>query len=162
MKYIVSISYTTSGKNESCIRERAQQLVGRKAVIRVKEQYETIKTARDLFQKWKKLGDAKKELFMVFALNTHNEVIKSEVISMGTINLSVVHPREVFKFAIDNLAAGIIVAHNHPAGSLEPSQEDIDVTFRLKQAGLLLGIEVIDHIIITRSGYQSLKEIGLV
>ena len=162
MKYVVSISYTASGKNENHIREKAQKLVGRKALVRVKEQHTTIKTARDIFQKWGKLGKRKKEVFMAFALNTQNEVIKSEVISIGTINLSIVHPREVFKFAVDNLAAGIIIAHNHPAGSLEPSQEDIDVTFRLKQAGLLLGIEVIDHIIITQSGFRSLKEIGLV
>lgn len=88
-----------------------------------------------------------KEHFIGLYLDTRNKVIYSEVISIGTLNACLVHPREVFSPAIKKRAASIIVLHNHPSGNLEPSQPDIELTRRLKESGRLLGIEVIDHLI---------------
>ena len=102
-----------------------------------------------------------KEYFIAFMLNTQNEIIYKNIVSIGTLNSSLIHPREVFRQAIIDNSASIIVAHNHPSGSLEPSQEDLAVTKRLQDAGKLLGIEVLDHIIVTKNGYSSLRERNL-
>ncbi len=96
-----------------------------------------------------KIGRNKKEHFVVLYLDTRNQLIYQETISIGTLNANLVHPREVFKPAIDHLAAGIILAHNHPSGETEASAADLELTKRLKEAGKLLGIEVVDHLIIT-------------
>jgi len=95
-------------------------------------------------------------------LNTQNKVIDREVVSIGTLNQSLIHPRECFKFAIRLNANSVVFAHNHPSGSLEPSDEDLSVTKRLTDAGKLLGIEVLDHIIVTAEGHKSLKEQKLI
>lgn len=116
----------------------------------------------DVFNKLKDIRDNKKEHFVVFFLDARNQEIKREIISVGTINANLVHPREVFEPAVKYLAVQIIVAHNHPSGNLEPSEEDICVTKRLVEAGKILGIELIDHIIVTRECFQSLKEKGIV
>ncbi|KYH34477.1 hypothetical protein CLTEP_15250 [Clostridium tepidiprofundi DSM 19306] len=99
-----------------------------------------------------------KEHFKIIILNTKKVIISVEEISVGTLNSSMVHPREVFIEAIKKSADSIIVCHNHPSGDPTPSKEDIDVTLRLKECGKLLGIEVIDHIIIGDGTYVSLKE----
>lgn len=116
----------------------------------------------DVFNKLKDIRDNKKEHFVVFFLDARNQEIKREIISVGTINANLVHPREVFEPAVKYLAVQIIVAHNHPSGNLEPSEEDICVTKRLVEAGKILGIELIDHIIVTRECFRSLKEKGIV
>lgn len=100
----------------------------------------------------------KKEYFKVLLLNTKNEIIMIENISVGNLNSSVVHPREVFCTAIKKSACSIIAVHNHPSGNPMPSQTDIDVTRRLAEAGELLGIKVLDHLIIGDGIYVSLKE----
>lgn len=113
---------------------------------------------------WEELGDirkAKKEHFIAFFLDTRNKEIHREIVSIGTLNYNLVHPREVFNPAVKALAAAIIVAHNHPSGCLEPSDEDISLTKRLTQAGRLLGIEVLDHVIVSGGGWMSFKEKGL-
>jgi len=104
----------------------------------------------------------KKENFIVFYLNGRNQVICSECVSVGTLNASLVHPREVFEPAIRHLAAGVIFAHNHPSGDCTPSEDDIEITKRLVDAGRLIGIEVLDHLIIGQHGYLSFKEKGLI
>ena len=104
------------------------------------------------------LRDEVKEHFVVVCLNTANKIIKYEIISIGNLNSSVVHPREIFKVAIDNNSANIILLHNHPSGNLEPSREDISVTKRLVEAGKLLDIQVFDHIIIGNNNYYSFVE----
>lgn len=114
----------------------------------------------DIWEQMRDIRNQKKEHFVSFFLNTRNQEIQREIISVGTINLSIVHPREVFEPAVKNLATGIIVAHNHPSGNLEPSDEDINITRRLIQAGKILGISLIDHIIVSTKGYTSLKEKG--
>ncbi|MDP2744832.1 MAG: DNA repair protein RadC [Dehalococcoidia bacterium] len=104
------------------------------------------------------LKGKKKEHFLAILLNTRNRVIKVTPISMGTLDSSLVHPREVFMEAISASAASMIVAHNHPSGELSPSEEDIKLTKRLKEAGELLGIEVLDHIIVADTGFISMRE----
>lgn len=100
------------------------------------------------------------EHFIALFLNTKNRVIGQETIFIGTLNSSIVHPREVFREGIRKSAASIILVHNHPSGDPQPSKEDIDVTRRLVECGRLLGIEVLDHLIIGDGTYISLKEKG--
>lgn len=104
----------------------------------------------------------KKENFVVFYLNGRNQVISRETISIGTLNASLVHPREVFEPAIRQVAAGVILCHNHPSGLSDPSEDDIEITNRLVEAGKIIGIEVLDHIIVGGEGYLSFKEKGLI
>mgnify|MGYP001283810810 CR=1 FL=1 len=101
------------------------------------------------------------EHFICLFLNTKNRVIHKETISIGSLNATVVHPREVFRAAIKRCSAGLICIHNHPSSDPTPSPEDIQLTKRLVSAGELIGVEVLDHIIIGGSNYVSLKERGL-
>lgn len=103
-----------------------------------------------------------KEHFVVLFLNTKNRVIGKETLSIGSLNASIVHPREVFRSAIQRSSASIICAHNHPSGDPAPSQEDIEVTRRLRDAGQLIGITMLDHLIIADQSFVSMKELGLV
>lgn len=116
-----------------------------------------IMSARDAVNHLQELRIAKKENLVALYLNACNQLIYKETISIGTLNASLAHPREVFKPAIDHLAAGIIVAHNHPSGSLEASVEDIKMTDKLKETGKIIGVEVLDSLIITETGITSLK-----
>lgn len=99
-----------------------------------------------------------KEHFQILMLNTKNHLIGVATISIGSLNSSIVHPRELFRTAIKRSAASIILAHNHPSGDATPSREDIEVTKRIKNAGDLVGIDVLDHIIIGDNCYYSFKE----
>ena len=101
------------------------------------------------------------EEFLVVVLDTKNRLIKHEFISKGTLNASIVHPRDVFRIAIIHSAAAVILLHNHPSGDPTPSSEDLDITRRLVEAGILLGINVLDHIIIAGAKFMSLKEMKL-
>lgn len=104
------------------------------------------------------IKDQRKEFFLCLYLNARNQVIHKEVISIGSLSASIVHPREVFQVAVQHSAAGVILAHNHPSGDVSPSKDDIDLTRRLVQAGDIMGIEVLDHIIIAAADFLSLKE----
>ena len=101
------------------------------------------------------IRDKKQEYFVCLTLDGANRLIAKRVISIGTLTASLVHPREVFAEAITDRAASIIVAHNHPSGNLEPSLADKEVTERLRQAGEILGIEILDHLILGEGGFQS-------
>jgi DNA repair protein RadC len=107
------------------------------------------------------IQDKAKEHFKLVLLNTRNKVTGIIPISVGTLNASLVHPREVFKEAIHGSAVSVILVHNHPSDDLEPSEEDIKLTRRMVEAGNIMGIEVLDHIIITRNDFLSLKSRGL-
>jgi len=109
-----------------------------------------------------KLSRENKEHFVILLLGLHNNLLSVKDISIGTLNSSLVHPREVFEPAVKNLAAHIIVAHNHPSGDSMPSKEDVEITKDLVATGRVLGIEVLDHIIITKLQYFSFKEKGLI
>ena len=116
---------------------------------------------QDVFDSLKDIRESKKEHFVVLFLDSRNQQIHREIISIGTINASLVHPREVFEPAVKHLAVQVILCHNHPSGDLNPSEEDLTVNKRLVEAGKLLGIEVLDHIIVNKDSFSSFKENGL-
>jgi len=103
---------------------------------------------------------ARKEIFFGLFLNSRNRLIDREIVSVGSLNASIVHPREIYRGAILRSAAALVVCHNHPAGDPKPSQEDIAVTKRLSQAGEVLGIPLVDHVILGGGRYVSLKNLG--
>ena len=108
-----------------------------------------------------RLRDVKKEEFRCVLLDTKNRVIREETVSTGSLTASLVHPRETFKTAVRESAAAVIFVHNHPSGDTRPSQEDILLTRRLVQAGDLLGIKVLDHVIVGDGGHFSFRDSGL-
>jgi len=112
----------------------------------------TIAKPQDIFKSIKSFTRSDRELFVGLYLNARNQVVAHHVISIGTTNANLVHPREVFKPAIIKNACSVIVAHNHPSGGTDPSEADLEVTKRLTDAGQLLGIELLDHVIITPDG----------
>lgn len=120
-----------------------------------------IRTPKDVFEEMgKEMQFLNKEHFIILMLNTKNNVIAKEVVSMGTLNAAIVHPREVFCTAIKRSSASIVCVHNHPSGDPKPSFEDLTLTNRLVEAGSILGIEVLDHVIIGGNQFYSLKEQG--
>jgi DNA repair protein RadC len=129
---------------------------------RIKPQGLKITTPADVLPLIRHFADRRQEHFLSVTINGANEVLNVRVVSVGLVDRSLVHPREVFADVMSDRASGIIVAHNHPEGSLEPSQADIQVTQQLKQAGEALGIQLLDHIIFNRTGYFSFQEEGLV
>ncbi|WP_302153021.1 DNA repair protein RadC [uncultured Enorma sp.] len=116
-----------------------------------------ITSSDEAFRQLEYLKDKKQEYFVVLTLDGANRLIDNAVIFQGTLNQSLIHPREIFAKAIEDRAAAIIVAHNHPSGNLDPSADDEEVTEKLVQAGQLLGIDVLDHLIVAKSGYRSIN-----
>jgi DNA repair protein RadC len=108
-----------------------------------------------------RLKDKKKEYFLAILLDTRNQLIRAAEISVGSLDSSIVHPREVFKEAIAASAASVVFVHNHPSGDIEASEDDVALTKRLAQAGEIVGIDVLDHIIIGGKSFTSLKRLGL-
>ena len=121
-----------------------------------------IESAKDVFNYYvDELHDKKKEHFYALFLDTKNRIIDEELISVGTLNSSLIHPREVFKSAIKASSNAVILVHNHPSGDCTPSSEDKEVTKMLYNAGHLLKIKVLDHVVIGEDGFTSLKEMKL-
>jgi len=134
--------------------ELDQELANKRSVI--------IRSPSDVFENYQSLfKDQVRERFIVFWLNSANKVVGFEVITEGLLNSSLTHPREVFRGAIVATAAAIILAHNHPSESIEPSQEDISITKQIVEAGKIIGIPVHDHIIFAGNAYTSLAERGI-
>jgi len=104
------------------------------------------------------LGNRDREIFGVVCLNTKNKITNISIVSIGTLNSSTVHPRETFKSAVLSNANSIIIFHNHPSGNVEPSQSDLEITRRISEAGLILGISLLDHVIIGGDSWLSFKE----
>ncbi len=104
--------------------------------------------------------DAHREHFYGVYLNARNRVLSVDLISVGTLNASIVHPREVFGRALEIPAASVVVVHNHPSGETDPSEDDLAVTARLVEAGEVLGIQLLDHVIVANGSFTSLKEEG--
>lgn len=127
---------------------------------RIKPEGSKIETPAELLPHVRHYADRKQEHFLCASINGANEILNIRVVSIGLLDRSPVHPREVFADALGDRAAAIIVAHNHPSGSLEPSQSDISITAQLKAAGEILGIELLDHIIFNRTDYFSFLEAG--
>lgn len=121
----------------------------------------TVRTPADAYQVLERYRTRRREHLFALNLNGVHMITAVRIVAIGTVNRSLVHPREVFRRAIIDNAAAVVVAHNHPSGSLEPSDEDHEVTRRLVQAGQLIGISVLDHLIISRNGYFSFLEHSL-
>lgn len=115
-----------------------------------------ISTTDDAVEQLKDIRDKKQEYFVVLTLDGANRLISNTIVFQGTLNQSLVHPREIFAKAIEDRAASIIVAHNHPSGNPDPSTEDIEITTKLKSAGKLLGIKVLEHIVVSKYSHRSI------
>lgn len=134
----------------ACFELGRRKLKGKKTVLMM--------NPKDVFEALKDIRSHMKEYFAVFYLDTRNQEIEHSIVSMGTLNANLVHPREVFDPAVRCNAAHIVVAHNHPSGNPDPSDDDIQVTKRLKEAGKIMGIEILDHVIVAKDSYFSLKD----
>lgn len=136
--------------------------LGRRANHALKSSRVKIKEPIDIFNLLSfQMKNLDREHFYAVLLNTKNHVLGAVQISIGTLNASLVHPRELFKDAIKHSANAVVLAHNHPSGEKQPSREDIDLTKRLCEVGNLIGIQIIDHLIITETDFFSFKENGL-
>ena len=138
----------------ACFELSRRLLKGKKSVL--------LLSPKDVWKELKDIRNNKKEHFVIFFLDTRNQEIKREIISIGSLNANLVHPREVFEPAVRYLTAQIIIAHNHPSGNPEPSEDDLEITKRLVKAGKILGIEIIDHIVVTKNSFVSFKEKDLI
>jgi DNA repair protein RadC len=145
-------------------RVKAQQITAALKLARLNpstaEERFAIRSPEDAFTYLKDMQYLKREEFVCLGLNTKNEIMFRETIFTGSLNASIVHPRETFLPLIKRCCASAIVAHNHPSGQPQPSREDIEVTKRLAEVGKIVGIEVLDHLIIGAEKYISLKEKG--
>ncbi len=119
-----------------------------------------VKSIGDIAGQCLDIRTKKKEYLVVFLLNARNQLIKREIVSIGTLTSSLAHPREIFAEAVTAGAAGIILVHNHPSGNPSPSEEDVRLTKRIAQAGQIMGIELLDHIIVAEAGCYSFKTAG--
>lgn len=131
--------------------------LGRRAYDRNESGFTVIRSAKDAYEYLQDMRNLPKEHLRGLYLNSHNRIIRDEVISIGTVNTNIIHPREVFRPAIECNAAAVVLAHNHPSGESAPSQEDTDVTTQLISAGKILGISVLDHVIITKNAFSSVN-----
>ena len=138
----------------------ALELSKRRRVAEVKEK-EKIAGSKDVFEYFHHLADLRNEEFWVMYLNRANKIITAQKISLGGITGTVADTRIIFKNALDHFACGIILCHNHPSGNLTPSEEDKSLTKKIKQAGQLLDINTLDHLIISDAGYYSFADEGL-
>jgi DNA repair protein RadC len=120
-----------------------------------------VATPRDAWTEVREIGRARTEHLIGLYLDAQNGLLAKETVSIGSLNTTRTHPREALYPAVAHLALGFILAHNHPSGCLDPSPEDVEFTRSIRRAGELLGIELYDHLIVTRGGYTSLRERGL-
>lgn len=159
LQSIKGLGFAKAAQIKACF-EIARRIGGNEIKTGGKKQPLTPKIIFDLLRS--KITRFAKEHFVVVSLNNRNNVLGMDTVSIGTLNASLVHPRETFEAAIARHAAQVIIAHNHPSGDVAPSQGDIETTKRLKEAGELLGIEVIDHLIIGKNSYFSFREKGVI
>jgi len=144
------------GKAKACQIEAALELARR----HIAKGRHVVREAADALPYLQSIRGKNQEHFVCVSLNGASEVIESRVVTVGLLDTNQVHPREVFSDPIADRAAAVLVAHNHPSGTLEPSPEDLALTRRIVKAGDLLGIRVLDHLIVTEDGFLSLKEAG--
>ena len=166
---LLNVSYEEVSKIKGIKKVKACQIIAIMEIVNrvrtLKSQNKEIKISspRDVSALLiNEMANLNQELFKLILLNTKNIIISTKDIFKGTLNSSVVHPREVFKEAVQRGSANIIVCHNHPSGDPNPSKEDINITIRLKECGRIMGIELLDHIIIGNNKYVSLKEKGII
>jgi DNA repair protein RadC len=118
--------------------------------------FTTIRNAQNVYDYLQDMRNLPKEHLRGLFLNSHSRIIRDEVISIGTVNSNIIHPREVFRAGIECNAAAVVLAHNHPSGEVTPSDEDVEITKQLVEAGKILGITVLDHVIITKDKFVSI------
>lgn len=135
--------------------------LGRKVALAKRGEPEVVEGPSDVLCLLEHLLNEKREHFYAILLDAQNQVMRKALIHIGTLNMSLVGPREVFREAVRDGASSVVVSHNHPSGDVTPSPEDIEVTRHLVEVGNLLDIPVLDHVIIGHGGYRSLKEAGL-
>ncbi|HEC79203.1 MAG TPA: JAB domain-containing protein [candidate division WOR-3 bacterium] len=136
--------------------------LGRRSLSKKNEEVVIFKHPKDVYHYYYPLiGGLKYELFKVAAVDAKNSLLRDSTISKGILDASLVHPREVFKFALNENASGLFLIHNHPSGILKPSDDDLKITERLRNAGVLMGINIIDHVIITDQNYYSFSQHNL-
>lgn len=131
--------------------------LGRRAYDRRQSGFTTIRNAKDVHEYLADMRSMPKECLRALFLNSHNRVIRDEVISIGTVDSNIVHPREVFRSGIESNAVAVVLAHNHPSGETAPSSEDVKITAQLVEAGKILGIRVLDHVIIAKEAFASVN-----
>lgn len=148
------------GKVRAC-RLIASFEIGRRIFCAREDEINKITKPQDVYREFKELRKVKKEHLCALYMNAQNQIIRKETISVGSLNTTRTHPREILHPAIANLALGFILVHNHPGGSLNASNDDIEFTKTIKKAADLMGIEFYDHVIIADGGYLSLKENGV-
>jgi len=148
------------GRVRACQVKAAFEL-GRRAYAPKREEEITVAGPRDAYRQVRDLARARKEHLVALYLDAQNHLLARETISIGSLNTTRTHPREIFQPAIACCAMGLILAHNHPSGSLAASQEDVDFTRAIRRASEILGIGLYDHIIVSEKGFSSLKEKGL-
>lgn len=147
----IGLAKATQIKAAFELSKRLENVSAQSSSTKIKCPEDVIKAVRN------KLKGKKKEYFLVLSLDTRNHPIDVQTVSIGSLDSSIVHPREVFKEAISSCAASVIFVHNHPSGDPEPSEEDIKLTKRLVEVGEIMGIEVLDHVIVCDRNYMSMK-----
>ena len=148
-------NYSRMSKKQLLALLASSNLIGERRP-NVKNSEDAVKTVASVIANWKQ------ENFVAVYLDGANNVLDVRLLHLGTLNQSLVHPRELFAPAIELRSLGVIVAHNHPSGGIEPSADDLSLTRRLQEAGKILGIEVIDHLIITAGAHYSFRKSGLI
>jgi DNA repair protein RadC len=162
-RYRIGFNELIEAKSRAEALALAKKLMFSENSYTIREANQAVVSARDVFLAIQKhIRDWHKEYLLLASFNTRQELMAVDVVSIGTLNTSLVHPREVFSCAIKHRAASVILVHNHPSGDLSPSEEDIAVTGRIAQAGKLLGILVTDHVVVSNTEYYSLLEHGQV
>lgn len=154
LKNILGLGVAKACEIVACFELGRRLLKDKKSVL--------LMSPKDVWSELKDIRSNKKEHFVIFFLDVRNQEIKREIISIGSLNASLVHPREVFEPAVRYLTAQIIISHNHPSENIEPSDDDLEITKRLINVGEILGIEVIDHVIVTKNNFLSFKENGII
>ena len=153
LKKVKGIGFATACKLQAAFK------LGEKAGSHITNFGEKIEKPETVFNLLKnEIGNNKKESFYILSLTTRNKLITIDNVSTGTLSASLAHPREVFLTAIKNSASSVIIVHNHPSGDPDPSEDDLEITKKLIKSGEILGIDVIDHVIITQDSYYSFKE----
>ena len=153
LKKVKGIGFATACKIQAAFK------LGEKVELHSAKLGEKIEDPESVFNLLKnEIGNKKKESFYILSLTTRNNLISVDKVSTGTLSASLAHPREVFLPAIKNSASTVIIVHNHPSGDPQPSEDDLKITKRLTEAGKILGIDLVDHIIISKDSFYSFKE----
>lgn len=163
---LAAMTYQDGGKlpgqsvNARALAEMLRELDARRPGDIVRDGRPVIRSMADITGHAMDIRDKKKEYLLAFFLNARHQLIARETISIGTLTASLAHPREIFAPAIGKAAAGVVLVHNHPSGDPSPSDEDVRLTQRIRQSGVILGIELMDHLIVAENGTYSFKTAG--